>query len=123
MPLTIDTIKTHGRFILLTAITIAMMGAATEVAADGSRSRGKIRAITPMTEVGSHRSNLQAGDYFDVVGILNDVSGNRVTIGDRELTLAPGVRTSRANPYHVVGVKLNRAGEVVVFDLISDDPS
>jgi hypothetical protein len=95
----------------------------TGLAADPDRISSKIRTITPMGEASFHPSNLNAQDYFDVVGVLNLIDGNRVTIGDRDLTLAPGVRTSRINQYNLVGANLNKAGEIIVFELVSDEPN
>lgn len=83
----------------------------------------KIRPITPMGEMGGHRVNVSAEDYFDVVGILNLIEGDRMIIGDRELKIAPGVNTSRARQFNLVGAKLNKVGEVVVFETISDEPN
>lgn len=88
-------------------------------------SAAGIRPITPLGETSSfrQRADIRPQDYFDVIGILNLMENDRVVIGDRELTLAPGVRTSRARQFNLVGAKLNRAGEVVVFDVISDEPN
>lgn len=84
-----------------------------------------IRRITPMGEEGSfrQRADMRAEDYFDVIGILNLMENDRVIIGDRELPLASGVSTSRARQFNLVGAKLNQAGDVVVFDIISDEPN
>lgn len=123
MPLKIDTVKKYGQVFILSAITGLVITASTGLAAEPGKTSGKIRTITPMREVSIHRSNLNAQDYFDVVGVLNLIDGNRVTIGDRELTIAPGVRTSRINQYNLVGANLNKAGEIVVFELVSDDPN
>jgi len=83
----------------------------------------KIRPITPMGEMGGHRVNVSAEDYFDVVGILNLIESDRIIVGDRQLTIAPGMSFSRARQWNLVGVKLNRAGEVVAFEIISDEPN
>jgi hypothetical protein len=123
MPLRIDTIKKYGQVFILSAIMGFVITTSTGLAAEPGRTSGEIRTITPMRERSIHRSNLNAQDYFDVVGVLNQIDGNRVTIGDRELTIAPGVRTSRANQYNLVGANLNKAGEIVVFELVSDDPN
>jgi len=123
MALKIDTVKKYGQVLILSAITGFVMMASTGLAAEPGRTNRKIRTITPMREVSIHRSNLNAHDHFDVVGVLNLYDGNRVTIGDRELTIAPGVRTSRVAQYNLVGANLNKAGEIVVFELVSDDPN
>ena len=92
------------------------------IAAD---STAGIRPITPMGETGSfrQRADIRPQDYFDVVGILNLLENDRVIIGDRALPIAPGVRPFWARPFTLVGAKLNRAGEVVVVDIISDEPN
>lgn len=100
-----------------------MLTVSSGQAAGLKKTGSTIRTITPMTEVSSHRADLNAADYFDIFGILNTIEGNRVTIGDRELTLAPGVGTSGMNQWNLVGANLNNAGEVVVLELVSDEPN
>lgn len=92
------------------------------IAAD---STAGIQPITPMGETGSFRqqADIRPQDYFDVIGILNLMENDRVIIGDRALPLAPGVNTFQARQFNLVGAKLNRAGEVVAFDIISDEPN
>ena len=82
-----------------------------------------IRQISPMGEMSASRADIRAEDYFDVIGILNLIEGDRMIIGDRELKIAPGVNTSRARQFNLVGAKLNKVGEVVVFETISDEPN
>jgi hypothetical protein len=84
-----------------------------------------IRKITPVGETMnySRQANIRAEDNFDVIGILNLKESRRVIIGDRELPLAPGARTYRVQKYNLVGARLNKAGEAVVVDLISDEPN
>ncbi len=88
-----------------------------------SETGSRIQQITPMEEVGSYQANIRAEDYFDVVGTLDLVENDRVIIGNRELTIAPGVNTSQAQKWNLVGVQLNQAGEVVVFETVSDEPN
>ncbi len=108
--------------ILLWAVVAGFGLASGAIAADYGSG---IRKISPMGETVnySRQADIRAEDYFDVVGILNRVENDRVIIGDRELILGPGVSTSLARQYNLVGAKLNRAGEVVVFDTISDEPN
>jgi hypothetical protein len=92
----------------------------------GAADKGpSIRTITPVGEGANYRSrvNMRAEDYFDVVGNLNLIESDRVIIGDRELTLAGGAKVYRVELHNEVGAKLNSAGEVVVIDLISDEPN
>lgn len=82
-----------------------------------------IRRITPMREMANYQVDVRAHDYFDVVGRLNLIENDRMIIGDRELNIAPGVNTSRARQWNLVGAKLNKAGEVMAFETISDEPN
>ena len=123
MPLKINILGKYGQVFIPGAVAGLLMLASTGLAADTGRAARAIRTITPMTEVSSHRSDLNPADYFDVLGRLNLIDGNRVTIGDRELTLAPGVRTSGIDQWNLVGAMLNNAGEIVVFELVSNDPN
>lgn len=100
-----------------------MMMASIGLAGEFGKSTSGIRNITPLSETGSHRSNANAVDHFDIVGRLNSIEGSRVTIGDRQLTLAPGVGTRGVNQHHLVGANLNGAGEVVVLELVSKEPN
>jgi hypothetical protein len=57
-----------------------------------------------------------------VVGTLNAIDGNQITIADRQMTLAPTASASGIVKWTEVGVKLNKAGEVVVIEIVSDEP-
>lgn len=123
MPFNIDTIEKKGPILIATAALCFLIAASTCLAAGPGEVGSTIRTITPMTEVGSHPSNLNAADYFDLVGRLNKIEGNQATIGDRALTLAPGVSTSGVSQWNLVGANLNNAGEVVVLELVTDNPN
>jgi hypothetical protein len=90
-----------------------------------AESGGGIRKITSMGETKSYQqqAHFRAEAYFDVIGILNLIESDRVVIGDRELSLAPGVKNSRARQYDLVGAKLNNTGAAVVIDVISNEPN
>jgi hypothetical protein len=112
------------RLVFMIAVFIwFLMTASIGLAGESGKSNSVIRNITPLSEMGSHRSNANAADYFDLVGRLNGVEGNQVTIGDRQLTLAPGVGTHGMSQYNLVGAKLNGRGEVVALELISNEPN
>lgn len=92
-------------------------------AAAGSGNAGTaIRDITPMTEIGAHRVNMNAEDYFDIVGILNVLENDRIVVGNDELRPASGLNTAHVALSNIVGVKLNRSGKVVRIETIHDDP-
>jgi hypothetical protein len=80
-----------------------------------------IRQIKPF-ESGAPDANIRPQDVFDMVGTLNAVDGDRITIADRQLTLAPSVSASGIAKWSEVGVKLNTAGEVTVIEIVSDEP-
>ena len=111
------------RFLVAGAVMAILMGASIALAGQSGKSTSIIRNITPLREISDHRTNLNAVDYFDIVGRLNGVEGKQVTIGDRQLTLAPGVGTYRMRQYNLVGAKLNGRGEVVALELVSDEPN
>lgn len=115
--------KKYGPVFLLAAMVWLSMPASNSLSAESAQNGAKIRSLTPMMEISSHKANFSAHDYFDVVGILNVLEGSRVIIGDRELSMAPGVRAAGINPWSIVGANLNRAGEVVVLEMISNDPN
>ena len=80
-----------------------------------------IRQIKPF-EIGVPDATIRPQDVFDVVGTLNAIDGNQITIADRRLTLAPTVSASGIAKWAEVGVKLNAAGEVAVIEIVSDEP-
>lgn len=82
----------------------------------------KIRPITS-TESAGRPANIRAEDYFDVVGNLNLIESSRVVIGNTELQLAGGARTSGVSLYDQVGARLNKKGEVTSIEVISDIPN
>lgn len=88
------------------------------------RSTGKItlRQIRPYVESSAPDDNIRAQHVFDLVGTLNMVDGNQVTIGNRQLTLASNVSASGIAIWTEVGAKLNQAGQVVALEIVSDEP-
>lgn len=80
-----------------------------------------IRQFTP-AELNVSPSNIRAEDVFDVVGTLNAIDGNQITIGDKRLTLASNVSASGIPKWSEVGVTLNKAGEVTVLEIVSNQP-
>lgn len=81
-----------------------------------------IRQIRHVRETSDPDATIRSRDVFDVVGTLNAIDGNQITIADRHLTLAPNVSASGVAKWAEVGVKLNAAGEVAVIDIVSDEP-
>ena len=81
-----------------------------------------IRQIRHVRESSNPDASIRPQDVFDVVGTLNAIDGNQITIADRRLTLAPTVSASGIAKWAEVGVKLNTAGEVAVIEIISDEP-
>jgi hypothetical protein len=82
-----------------------------------------IRAITPVTELDASRTNIRAENYFDVVGRLNLINSNQVVIGNRKLTVSPGVSLSGIGKFNLVGANLDKHGNVVELEKISDEPN
>ena len=99
-----------------------MVAASGCLAAEGNHTAGGIRRITPMFEMGSNQIDVQAENYFDIVGILNVLENDRIVVGNNELRPASGLRTSGVELSNTVGVKLNQSGEVVQMGLIHNDP-
>ena len=81
-----------------------------------------IRQIRHVRESSVPDATIRPQDVFDVVGTLNAIDGNQITIADRQLTLAPTVSASGIAKWAEVGVKLNPAGEVAVIEIVSDEP-
>jgi hypothetical protein len=81
-----------------------------------------IRQIRNFRESSVPDATLRPQDVFDVVGTLNAINGNQITIADRRLTLAPNVSASGIAKWTEVGVKLNPAGEVTVIEIVSNEP-
>ena len=81
-----------------------------------------IRQIRHVRESSVPDASIRPQDVFDVVGTLNAIDGNQITIADRQLTLASTVSASGIAKWAEVGVKLNPAGEVAVIEIVSDEP-
>jgi len=105
-------------WVVITGIWLASSCLAEEI----SNADTAILNITPMTEGSTLNTDIRAEDYFDIVGTLNLIEGSRVIVNDRELKIASGVGTSRVRQWNLVGIKLNTAGEVMVFEKLSDEP-
>jgi len=119
MPYQCNALKYSLKLLVWIVIT-AFWPTAGAITAEAGQT---IRQITPMREMANHQVDVRAHDYFDVVGRLNLIERDRMIIGDRELKIAPGVNTSRSRQWNLVGAKLNQAGEVVMFETISDQPN
>ena len=81
-----------------------------------------IRQMRHFPESSVPDATIRPQDVFDVVGTLNAIDGNQITIADRQLSLAPTVSASGIAKWAEVGVKLNPAGEVAVIEIVSDEP-
>ena len=81
-----------------------------------------IRQIRHVRETSVPDATIRPQDVFDVVGTLNAIAGDRITIANRQLTLAPAVSAAGIAKWAEVGVKLNTAGEVVEIEIVSDEP-
>jgi hypothetical protein len=119
----IKQILKHKLVLMLVIIALFLTATSIGAASGPKHSTSAIHTITPMTEISTYNPNVNAADYFDVVGILNSIDGNKVIIGDRQLTLAPGVSTYGLSQYNLVGANLDSAGSVVALELISDKPN
>jgi hypothetical protein len=82
-----------------------------------------INTITPPTQLDTARTNIRANDYFDVVGRLNLIKSNLVVIGNRKLTVKPGLGLSGVRRYNLVGANLDEKGNVVALKKITDAPN
>jgi hypothetical protein len=111
---------------ILFIVSMAIIGILTlpgsAAAKSGNAGTAAIHDITPMTEIGAHRVNIDAEDYFDIVGILNVLENDRIVVGNDELKPASGLNTAHVALSNTVGVKINRSGEVVKIETIYDDP-
>jgi hypothetical protein len=87
------------------------------------RTAPAIRTITPVTELDISHANIRAEDNFDVVGRLNLVESSQVVIGNRKLTVRPGLNMSGIGKYNLVGATLDKHGVVVALQKISDEPN
>jgi len=105
--------------ILIAGALLAPMGLAADYRS--GTTNVTIRQIAPF-EVSVPDTTIRPHDVFDVVGTLNAIDGNQITIADRQLTLAPTVSASGIAKWAEVGVKLNPAGEVAVIEIVSDEP-
>ena len=119
MPNQCNALKYSLRLVVWMVITASwLISGACE--AEAGRT---IRQITPMLEMTHHQVNVRPSDYFDVVGTLNLIEGDRMIIGDRELKIASGAKISRSSQWNLVGAKLDKSGAVVVVETISDEPN
>jgi hypothetical protein len=111
---------------ILCLVWIAVIGILTlpgSAAAESGNAGTAIRDITPMTEIGAHGANMKnPEDYFDIVGILNVLENDRIVVGNSELKPASGLKTSHMELSNIVGVKVNKSGEVVKIETIYNDP-
>jgi hypothetical protein len=108
--------------ILAVAVAAGLWLASPALAAEPGPGHAVVGGIAPLNEPDARRQDVSAGNPFDLIGTLNAIDGNTVTIGDRRLKMGPGARTSRVAPYQLVGARLNRVGEIVVLETISDEP-
>lgn len=88
---------------------------------NGRTANVAIRQIKPL-ESSAPDATLRPQDVFDVVGTLNAIDGNQITIADRQLILASTVSVHGIAKWAQVGVRLNKAGEVVVIEVVSNEP-
>jgi hypothetical protein len=82
-----------------------------------------LRSIKPVPEKGDYRLRARPEASFDLVGILNAIKGKKIVIDDRKLVCVSGLRDGGVKKWSLVGVKLNRAGQVVKIVTISDEPN
>jgi hypothetical protein len=122
------SIKIALNSILVIMIAVGGLANVGLAADDGYRAQyratGKVtlRQIRPYVESSAPDDNIRAQHVFDLVGTLNMVDGNQVTIGNRQLTLASNVSASGIAIWTEVGAKLNQAGQVVALEIVSDEP-
>jgi len=107
--------------ILIAGGWLATAGLAADTGEIGTENMA-IRQIRHVRETSDPDATIRSQDVFDVVGTLNAIDGNQITIADRHLTLAPTVSASGIAKWAEVGVKLNPAGEVAVIEIVSDEP-
>jgi hypothetical protein len=53
---------------------------------------------------------------------LNVLENDRIVVGNSELKPASGLKTSHMELSNIVGVKVNKSGEVVKIETIYNDP-
>lgn len=117
-----NTLKTVFRWVVILAVTLCGI-TSPSLAGEAGKSRPAIRPLKSVAEMGPSRMDLNAEDYFDIVGILNLVETGRIVVGNSELRIRSGVHRSGIELWNLVGVKLNKNGEVVVLEKISDEPN
>ena len=123
MAFTCKSIKTVAHCligILIAGGLLAPMGLAADNSSDTTNVT--IRQIRHVRESSVPDATIRPHDVFDVVGTLNAIDGNQITIADRQLTLTSTASTSGIAKWAEVGVKLNPAGEVAVIEIVSDEP-
>ncbi len=127
MAFTCKSINTVAGYLIVALIAGGWLATAGLAADKGMRMKNTgtanvgISQITPL-ELSVPDTTIRPQDVFDVVGTLNAIDGNQITIADRQLTLASTASTSGIAKWTEVGVKLNPAGEVAVIEIISDEP-
>ena len=123
MAFTCKRIKTVAQCLIGILIAGGWLATAGLAADSGTgAAKATIRHIRPFGESRVTDAAIRPQDVFDVVGTLNAIDGNRITIADRQMTLAPAVSASGIARWAQVGVKLNKAGEVVVIEIVSNEP-
>lgn len=123
MALTCKSIKTVAGCLVGILIAGGWLATAGWAADDGTATTNvAIRQIRHVRESSVPDATIRPQEVFDVVGTLNAIDGNQITIADRQLTLASTVSASGIAKWTEVGVKLNKAGEVVVIEIVSDEP-
>ena len=110
------------RWTLMTGIAGLFMVPAC-LAGQTGKAIPAIRTITPVTESNASHTNIRAENAFDVVGRLNLIKSNQVVIGNRKLTVKPGLSFSGVGRYNLVGATLDEHGNVVALEKISDEPN
>ncbi len=127
MSFTCKSIKTVAPWLVGMMIAGACL-ASVCVAADNGIDTGDnappIATIRPLQPFGSSTAvaNVRSQNAFDLVGNLNAIDGNEITIGDRQLTLDSGVSVSGIARWTEVGVNLNKDGDVSAIEVVSDEP-
>lgn len=80
-----------------------------------------IRELQPFG-LRSATETVRSQNVYDLVGNLNAIDGNQITIGNRQLTLDSGVSASGIAIWTEVGVNFNNAGQVSAIEIVSSEP-
>jgi hypothetical protein len=97
---------------------------ASDAEAIGSEPGAVFKKIKPPPEFNAGKI-LKSGnveDFFDVVGEVTLIEDDRIVVGDLGFTIAPGVSTAGIRQWSPVGLRLNKAGEVVTCEKLKDVP-